>query len=152
MLSRSAFIRPYQAGDATSGTRLPRPYITQDVVRIVAPVMKALQETRNQQVAQAVRDLILIMAGLMGQFSAVGFDLSNLPAISGANLEDGSFLVEWLPPNCRVGFVIETEAKDSMWYLVTKQNSRDSNKSGSLGGIEGKSAVSQLVSFVVSHS
>lgn len=140
------------SGSVTYGGRPEPTYLPQELTRITDPVMKALLETKNKDIVKDVRELIAIIVELLLQLSASNFDIKNLPPLHGVNLDNGSFLIEWLSTNYRVGFLIEADPKESIWYLILKSASSDSNLSGSLTGQERRATLTQLVSYVASNS
>jgi hypothetical protein len=146
------FINTSEYGGPTSGGRNVPTYIPQEVVRIIEPVMKALSETKNTVLVAGVREVIRTIIGLLLQLNRSNLEIGNLPPLIGANLEDGTFLMEWLWPNYRVGFIIDPNPKDSIWYLIKRGESSDSNLSGGLNSREGREALSQLISYVALNS
>ena len=82
----------------------------------------------------------------------MNIDIGKIPALNATNLEDDSLLIEWTFPTFRIGFVIETNKEDSVWYLVSTIEKTDFNKSGSLISIDKERLLMDLVSFVISYS
>jgi len=140
------------SGSASYGGRPELTYVPQELTRIIEPVMKALLETKNPDIVKDVRELVAIIVELLLQLSTSNFEIRNLPPLHGVNLDNGSFLIEWLSPNYRVGLLVDTDPKESIWYLILKSESSDSNLSGSLTGRERRAALTQLVSYVASNS
>lgn len=151
-VERRDFTTSSSSGSLTDGEPVGRKYIPLDVVRIVAPVLEALARSHDAKLNREVIDLVEDIVGLLSQLARANMNMSNLPALHAANLDDGSFLIEWLSPNFRVGFVVEAEPKESMWYLITKIDSSDSSISGSLAGHERKASLGKLVTYVASNS
>lgn len=122
------------AGSTTHDGLVGWKYIPLDVVRIVAPILEALARSRDPRVNSEVIRLVEDLVGLLSQLAKVNVNVSNLPSLYGTSLDDGSFLIEWLSPNYRVGFVVEANPDKSMWYLIMKADSVELNSSGSLAG------------------
>ena len=127
-------------------------YMPQELARIIEPVLRALGETRDHSIVAAARGLVKTIVQLILQLSESDFEIRNLPPLQGANLDDGSFLMEWLSLNYRAGFVIDPDRGESIWYLIVKDESSNSNRYGSLHSREGEEAIAGLVSYVASNS
>lgn len=136
----------------TTGGRFWLRYITQETGRIIEPVIRSLSETKNPDVTKEVQELIPIFTEIFLELRKSDFDLTNLPPLNAANLEDGSFLIEWIYFNYRIGIVVEKDPKDSIWYLISKSESADSNISGKLSGDDRKALLTALVSYVAMNS
>ncbi|MBA7692372.1 hypothetical protein ES703_100939 [subsurface metagenome] len=136
----------------TVGGQFKLTYISQEVRRIIEPIFMPLSKTKNPDIVKEVRELVSIITESILELNQSYFDISNLPSLIAANLEDGSFLIEWIFLNYRVGFVVEADPKESIWYLVSKSESSDSNLSGSLADRNKKTVLSQLVSHVALNS
>lgn len=135
----------------TLGGKLRLNYVSSEVNRIIGPTLKALSEAINPNVLKEAQELIYIIIEIILELNKSSFNINNLPPLIAANLEDGSFLVEWLFTNYRIGFVIEVDSKESIWYLVARSASSDTNLSGSLVDNK-KEILTQLVSYVVVNS
>jgi hypothetical protein len=120
--------------------------------RIIEPVLSALSETKDANIIKEVKELVSIIFKLVLELNKRSYDTSNLPSLTAANLEDGSFLIEWLFPSYRVGFVIDSNPKESMWYLVSKSEYSGSNQWGILEVNNKKELITSLVSHVASNS
>ncbi len=136
----------------TLGARLKPTYISQEVRRLVEPILKVLPEMEKPKIVKEVRELVSIIIELILELHESNFDISNLPPLVGTKLDDGSLLIEWFFLNYRVGFVIEEDPPKSIWYLVSKSASLDSNSSGSLINIDKKALLTKLISYVAVNS
>jgi len=146
------FINTSNSGRYTSGGRDVRPYVPQEVVRIIEPVLNALSKTENRSIVDQVGEVIGDIVELVLRLNGSKLEISNLPPLYGTNLDDGSFLIEWISTKYRVGFIIDPDPKESIWYLITRGESSDSTLSGSLTSHESKATLSQLVSYVALNS
>jgi len=138
-----------QLRNETLGGRFRRTYINQEIGRIIEPALKVLSESKRPDVRKGVQEIISALMEIMIELSKSKFDVSSLPSLVAANLDDGSFLIEWLFTNYRVGFVVERELKESIWYLITRGESSDTNSSGSLDIPDKKDLLAQLISYVI---
>ena len=139
-------------GRQTYGGRFGAWYTNQEILRIVGSLLKSLSEVSDPSITEQVRDLVNVFIEMLVQLKVSGYEMRNLPPLKGAILEDGAFLAEWLSHNYRVGFVFETDPKDSMWYLVEKGETLDQNKSGSLGNEDKQAILRSLIAYVASNS
>ncbi len=136
----------------TLGGEFQLPYISQEIRRVIEPVLRTLSETKDLAVIKEVRDVLFMFIELVSEFSKSNFDISNLQPLIGANLPDDSFLIEWIFSSYRVGFVIEKDPRESIWYVVSKTESSDSTDSGSLDIHDKKALLTKLVSHVSMNS
>ena len=127
-------------------------YVSQEVGRIVEPILNALAETKNPDVAREGKQLALSIIESLSELKVSNFEIMNFPSFIAVNLEDGSFLIEWLFLNYRVGFVIESDPKNSLWYVVSKNESSDSNLSGNLADSDKRELLARLISYVAVNS
>lgn len=139
-------------GRQTYGGRFGAWYTNQEILRIVGSLLKSLSKVSDRNITQQVWDLVNVFIEMLVQLKVSGYEMRNLPPLTGTILDDGAFLVEWLSHNYRVGFVFETNAKDSMWYLVEKGEAQDENKSGSLGNENKQEILRNLITYVASNS
>jgi len=140
------------SGSATSSRALEIRYIAQGLGRIIGPVIRELSQSTSQTVATRVRRLVNAVGQEVLRLSESGYDIGNLPPLHGTALDGGSFLIEWLASDYRVGFVLDPDPAETMWYLLVKGGSAESSRSGSLDSDEEMTVVSSLVSYVASHS
>ena len=68
--------------------------------------------------------------------------------LSGALADDGSFLMEFITSNFRVGFSVEEDKANSSWYIVSKESAGEINAYGYLHGVNLQTLVKWLVSFI----
>lgn len=145
-------------GDATStgsqsySGRFGAWYTNQDILRIVGSVIRSLSQVKNKSIVDQVWEMLSIFVEILLQLKVSGYEVRNLPPLNGTLLDDGSFLLEWLSRNYRVAFVVEKDRKDSIWYLVSKSEMSDENKSGNLEGADKQALMSQFIAFVASNS
>ncbi|PSM31679.1 hypothetical protein BVG81_004225 [Haliangium sp. UPWRP_2] len=65
-----------------------------------------------------------------------GLDLHDAPPLRTAEAPDGSFLIEWVFSDRRLGFNIEPEQDDSGWYFVSSKRAGGSCAAGSLSSMD----------------
>ena len=58
--------------------------------------------------------------------------MKDLPC-SISRCDDGSFLIEIYGPDWRIGVVVDVEAKDSGWHMVSRENNPNLNVRGDIG-------------------
>ncbi len=141
-----------QSRNVTMGGEFELKYVNLLITRIIEPVLRALSKTKDANIIKEVRELVSIIMNLVLELNMSDFDTSNLPPLTATNLDDGSFLIEWLFLSYRVGFVIESDPKEAMWYLISKSESSDSNQWGSLAISDKKELLTRLVSHVALNS
>ena len=127
-------------------------YVNEDTLRIVGKVLQSLSVVKDRSILKQVWDLLSVIGDFLGQLKATGYDLKNLPILVGGIMEDGTFLIEWLSKTSRIGFVIEKDQKESMWYSISKSVTLDSTLSGGLSNKEKSEILKLLVNFLNSVS
>lgn len=151
-ISQRGFRAVSQLRNSTVGGEFELKYVNLATTRIIEPVLKALSKTKDINIIKEVSELVSIIMNIVLELNMSNFDTSNLPPLVATNLEDGSFLIEWLFPDYRVGFVLESDPKEAIWYLMSKSKSSDSNEWGSLADRDKNELLTRLVSHVASNS
>ena len=128
----------FRLRNETRGGRFKNVFVGDEVLRIIKPVLQTINETKSKEVVNEAKDLISTIVDLTIDFQRLNIDIGKIPALNATNLEDDSLLIEWTFPTFRIGFVIETNKEDSIWYLVSTIEKTDFNKSGSLIDIDKK--------------
>ena len=141
-----------QPRNTTEGGGFKLEYVSLAITRIVEPILKALSDIKDAQITEQVEEIVNSIINLILDLNSSDYDISNLPSIVAANLDDGSFLIEWLFLNYRVGFVIEKDPKESIWYLISKSATSGYNQSGNLADTDKKELLKSLVSYVAANS
>jgi len=106
-------------------------------------------KTINQQVVKEARRFLSIFQDMAAIFPQLGLDLYSLPHLFGFNVDDGSFLIEWIFSDFRIGFNFEQNLNDSSWYLVSNQKYGDINASGFLSIRDSRSLILWLLTFII---
>ncbi len=151
-ISHREFRAVSQLRNVTMGGEFELKYVSLAITRIIEPVLRVLSKTKDANIIKEVRELVSIIMNVVLELNMSNFDTSNLPPLVATNLEDGSFLIEWLFRGYRVGFVIESDPQEAIWYLISKSKSSDSNQWGSLVVSDKKELLTRLVSHVALNS
>jgi hypothetical protein len=106
----------------------------------------------NKQLAADARRVLVLIQQTVTTLHKIGLDLSYLPQLQAFLAEDGSFLLEWIFSDYRIGFSIEPNEAESSWYLITNRKLGEVNAAGVLCGSELQTLVLWLLNFVLSHS
>jgi len=143
---------PTQLGNETFGNKPFLNYFSPAESRLIKLALDALKDTQTQTVADEARKLLSLIRATVSSFHQLSFDLSFLPPLRAFNNEDGSFLIEWIFKDYRIGFSIEVNHAESGWYLVSKRELGEISASGYIADVNIKNIVLWLLNFVVSHS
>jgi len=119
---------------------------------LMRPAWSVIRETRNQANADEARKVLLVIQETIIDFQLLQFDLGYLPQLHAFNVDDGAILIEWIFDDFRIGFSIESEPKESSWYLVSNANSGEIAASGYISRIDIKTLALWLINFVLYHS
>ncbi|MBN2132807.1 MAG: hypothetical protein JW741_25125 [Sedimentisphaerales bacterium] len=83
-------------------------------------------------VAEQVERLLSVIHKLITAVRQVKADLPGIPPLHAYQSEDGSVFVEWIFPDFRIGFNIESNQEDSGWHLVSNERLGEVTASGQL--------------------
>lgn len=111
-----------QAGssDVTSGggDTLPGRALS---ARFTKDARALLPSIPDKRVADAAKDLLIVIEEIAYSMAAGGIDMDALPSVQASESQDGSLSLEWATPDFRLGFNIEPNPEDSGWYLATSR-------------------------------
>jgi len=143
---------PESANRTTGGS--PRRYFLPlpDESSLIRKAWAVSHEVENREVAQEARNLLIVIQEIIDSFQMFGFDIGYLPPLDAFVVDDGSILIEWIYSNFRLGFNIETNPRDSGWYLVSNRQLGDIGASGHTIGLDINKLFLWLFNFVLSNS
>ena len=130
---------------------LRKPFIADEVYRIVANVLEGVGGIKVSGVAKLAKNMVWDIAELIVDLQSWNVDINRIPPLHSVLLEDGSFLIEWIFSKYRIGFVLEEKKDESIWYLVSIIEG-NVEASGPLSGTNYKKLLAELVLFVFGNS
>jgi hypothetical protein len=142
----------FRLRNETHGAGFEDAFVSNAVLRIIAPVLPVIKETKNSGVVDEATGLISLIKKLMTGLEYLNFDIGKFPPLNAVCLADDSLLIEWIFQAFRIGFVVETNKEDSSWYLVSIIEKTEFNESGRLTDIDKEQLVRKLVSFLISYT
>jgi hypothetical protein len=117
---------------ATYGRRFQSlPNYTPIVTQVDTAYCKALTIDNNTIREQAISVLKRIN-GLLDNYIRLDFRIGELPELVGYTVADGSFTIEWIFEDFRIGFNIENDPTESGFHLVSKESLNSVHSYGSL--------------------
>ena len=156
MPSSIAAAFPVQQQEMTSGYFFSKPKFGSMLITpgfsTIKQALRTIASINNKQVANFARNMVLNIQEAIDSFKAIGFAIDYLPRLQAFNVDDGSVLIEWIFENFRIGFSIESDLKESSWYLVSDSCLGEISASGYLSENESDFLVTWLVNFVFSLS
>ncbi len=110
------------ASESTAATNeqvfsLPRSGI-RDPLRSVIDISKQIQDS---SVAEQVTGLVAAINRILCHVQQRCGDLIEIPQLRAHFEEDGSVSLEWIFPDFRIGFNIESNPDDSGWHLISNK-------------------------------
>ena len=136
----------------TTGRGFKKLFIADEVYRIVKPALKGVREIKVRNVAKQATDIISDIMDSIINLQSWNVDiLSRIPPLHAVALEDNSFLIEWIFSKYRIGFVLERNKRESMWYLVSTIE-ENVLASGMLSRTDYKKLLAGLISFVFGYA
>lgn len=151
VLNRKFDIAPSTSRE-TRGGKFGKPYIADDVFRIIRPALENIRTIRNETVQNQAVEIITNIVDLTAFLPSQGIDIERVPPLHAVALDDGSFLVEWIFAKYRIGFVLDENENESLWYLVSAIEEANIEKSGLLIKLDKKSLLLDLITFVFNYS
>lgn len=114
-----------------------------------AEVLRTARTTING-VADGIvfRQSQLLLDVIEEAFVLPNFIQGVLPPLQAFLTEEGTLLLEWIMPNCRLGFSIDPIPEESSWYLITDVTLGAIAASGFLQKATLKPLVRWLLSFL----
>lgn len=79
---------------------------------------------------QNAADFLAELRRVLAMYGQVGADISLFPMLEASYPDDHSILFEWAYDDCRLGFEIEADSKQSYWYLMSTPESGSVRASG----------------------
>ena len=117
------------------------------------PVKQArniIPQIENADVAKQVDRLLSFIDKIVNIAEQKEVDLSHIPSLHAYVEEDGSVLLEWVFPDFRIGFNIESNPDNSGWHLVSNKKLGDITASGQLENM-GEITI-LLLDFILSNT
>ena len=115
----------------------------------VKQARKIIPQIENAEVAKQVDRLLSFINKIVNIAEQKEVDLSHIPPLHAYVEEDGSVLLEWVFPNFRIGFNIESNPDNSGWHLVSNKKLGDMTASGQLANM-GEITI-LLLDFILSN-
>jgi len=116
------------------------------------PVKRArdiIPQIENAEVAKQVERLLSFIDNIVNIAEQEKVDLSHIPSLHAYVEDDGSVLLEWVFPNFRIGFNIESNPDNSGWHLASNKKLGDMTASGQLANM-GEITI-LLLDFILSN-
>lgn len=119
-------------------------------LNLVKQARDIIPQIENTNVAEQLDKLLSSINKIVNIAEELGDDLSFVPPLYPYVEEDGSVLLEWIFPDFRIGFNIESNPDDSGWHLVSNKKLGSTIASGQLTKMEEISIL--LLDFILSYT
>lgn len=141
------------SSSATEGASLKKEYLQiPSENNIINRAWQNLNTSNNKEVINEARKLLNEIQNLITIFKYYDFDICALPKLNSFFDEDGSFLIEWIFSNFRIGFNIESKIVDSSWYIVSDSKLGDINAYGLLSSGQNEKLLTWIINFILSNA
>jgi hypothetical protein len=139
-----------EAMDETTGSNLFKHFypIPEDN-SLIKSAWDITYKANNEQVVKEARRFLSVLQEMTAIFPHLGLDLDSVPPLYAFNVDDNSFLIEWIFNDFRIGFSVEQNINDSSWYLVSNKKYGVINASGYLSIKDSRSLILWLLTFVI---
>ena len=119
----------------------------------INPTKKAagiIPHIEDPAVAQQVVVLLSSIYAMTNLMRQRGYEFFNLPQLHASKDEDGSVIIQWIFPDFRIGFNLESNPSESGWHLISSSNLNGVTWSSQLTDVQ--KAVSTVLEFVISNT
>jgi hypothetical protein len=130
----------------------PRSFSSTRGFRIIERALDAVLKLQNSVISGPARQILGVISDCLLAFQNQGVELYHLPPLRTATFDDGSFLIEWVFEDFRIGFTFELEPTESGWYLVSNQRMGYINASGYMNNVNMKKTISWLIEYTITNS
>lgn len=128
-------------------------YRSSNKKRIVGKSFSKALQLEVQEIREAAIIVLKSIEKGIVDFELQRFQLDHLPELYPVKVDDGSFLIEWIFEDFRIGFSIEPEIEESSWYLVSKNSLGATNAEGIIFlDNQLKAPISWMLKFIVLYS
>lgn len=139
-----------QPANATSGSFLSATHYFGS--RVTEQAKSILPKISDERMAHAIKNLILAIEEAASVYVTVGGDIYALPPVHASTHDDSSVSLDWISPDFRLGFNVESNPDDSSWYLVTSKQLNEIGAYGFLSELDNRELASLLVNFVLANT
>ncbi|MGA7194144.1 MAG: hypothetical protein WBW94_10970, partial [Anaerolineales bacterium] len=105
-----------------------------------------LTSTINREIAKQAVSILDIIEGQLRSY-----DVTALPQIKVAELDDGRIIIEWIFDHFRTGFNLELNPDESGYFLISDRYTGDIRSSGYLKGLKLGSLIRSLLTLVLNN-
>jgi len=113
---------------------------------------EAINRVPDRHLARNAEAFIASIEATLTLWSALGFEPTGFPELQVFLPEDGSILLEWGTPSYRVGFSLESDDKESAWFLVSTPGLGQMRASGYTAHMDKDKLVQWLLFFIATNS
>jgi hypothetical protein len=141
---------PLYPVDSTSGSAGSSLYYSG--VRVTDNARRILPNVTEPQVGKTANNILNIIDQIVYKTPILSNDINILPPLRASISEDGSFSLNWISPDYRVGFDIEKDPKESSWYIITTKRLNETGAYGDLSDKNSFEITLKLLNFIQSNS
>lgn len=140
----------FDSSDATTGSSDEiRSYPFLGESNPVKEAQDIIPKIKNKIVAEQTEKLLLIIQKIVNHLKYSRPDLKDLPKLILNIEENGAASIEWIFPDFRIGFNLETNHEESGWHLISNKKLNEITMSGQLKNLD--STIPILVNFIVGN-
>jgi hypothetical protein len=140
-------------GDTTYASELPSRYSPlSKSTNLLTKALEVSARHENKGLRDQAISFLLALQEVLSFFDRSHGDLDDLAPLWPVALNDGSILFEWIFQHYRIGFSIEPDPEASSWYLVADEDLGGISASGQMSGIDVRSLLRWLITFVAFRS
>ncbi len=149
----TSYLVPSVIPDKTYGGSPQPVFMPQPFENSILDSVKSLWQTMPPgSVREQIGDLIDQLGIALSDDHPSQSGSSFVPRLNTFQIEDDSSLIEWIAPDIRLGFSIESDPSQSSWYIATSEKLGYFSAAGLLFEGESPNLVDDLVSFIRQYS
>jgi hypothetical protein len=120
--------------------------------RITQEARRFIPSIEDKQIAGQADNLIRAINQAIFALQLAGNDILSIPNVRPSISENGSVAFEWILPDFRFGFSIESASDESGWYVATSKRLGDVGAYGLLKNLSAEHLALLVVTFVLANT
>jgi hypothetical protein len=152
-LRQARQVSQYQPETGTIGSRGGSSFLTLSRYSLILePAWEATNTIKDLKIAEQSKKIVESLQDIFTSLQQRKLDITSLHPLRGFVAEDGSFLIEWVFDDFRIGFTIESNPDESGWYLISTKKLGSITAYGSISEIDINTLILWLINFVLVYS
>jgi hypothetical protein len=115
---------------------------------IFVKVIPEVNRITNRDLKRRLLILINVFTEILSKIQTI---TNYLPPMN-MELEEDSIFLEWIFKDIRVGFTLDKEESESMWFMITNRNLEEFSVTGNLGIEDYRSVIAKILKYILENT